>query len=95
MKQIWTWKKHKIAWQVENQTKDIPIAVLLIHGFGASKDHWRFNQKVISSLATCYAIDLIGFGESSQPNAQLLYEQKTINSFTYCFDNWSQQTVYS
>tara|TARA_E500000331_G_scaffold128375_1_gene125716 strand:- start:306 stop:1205 length:900 start_codon:yes stop_codon:yes gene_type:complete len=93
MKQIWTWKKHKIAWQVENQTKDIPIAVLLIHGFGASKDHWRFNQKVISSLATCYAIDLIGFGESSQPNAQLLYSKKKNSNFNYCFDNWSDQII--
>ena len=93
MKQIWTWKKHKIAWQVENQTKDIPIAVLLIHGFGASKDHWRFNQKAISSLATCYAIDLIGFGESSQPNAQLLYSKKKNSNFNYCFDNWSDQII--
>ena len=93
MKQIWTWKKHKIAWQVESLTKESPIAIVLIHGFGASKDHWRFNQKTISSLATCYAIDLIGFGESSQPNAQLLYSKKKNSNFNYCFDNWSDQII--
>ena len=39
----------------------------------------------------CYAIDLIGFGESSKPNSQISYEMKNSKSFNYCFDNWSQQ----
>ena len=93
MKKFWIWKNHKIAWQVEGRKKDTPISTVLIHGFGASKEHWRFNQKALSSISTCYAIDLIGFGESSQPNAQLLYEQKKPESFYYCFDNWSQLII--
>ncbi len=93
MKQFWNWENHQIAWQVEGENNDSPISVVLIHGFGASKDHWRFNQKAISSVATCYAIDLVGFGESSQPKAQLLYEQKKPGSFNYCFDKWSQQII--
>lgn len=95
MKKYWNWNNHRIAWQVEkkDENKDCKIAIVLIHGFGASKDHWRFNQKNISSIAQCYAIDLVGFGESSQPNSQLLYEKKTSKNFHYCFDNWSQQVL--
>ena len=91
MPQLWTWRNQKVSWQVENEEKESPIATLLIHGFGACKDHWRYNQKEISVLAPCYALDLIGFGESSQPKAKLLYERKQDDSFNYCFDNWSQQ----
>ena len=94
MKQFWNWQNYQIAWQFEEE-KEIAnkseIAIVLIHGFGACKDHWRFNQKHISSIAPCYALDLVGFGESSQPNSHLLYEKKASKSFKYCFDNWSQQ----
>jgi len=94
MKQYWNWRNYQIAWQVEEEeeVKNSEIAIVLIHGFGACKDHWRFNQKNISSIAPCYALDLIGFGESSKPNSHLLYEKKTSNNFNYCFDNWSQLT---
>ena len=90
MKQFWNWKNYQIAWQVEETSNDSGIAIVLIHGFGACKEHWRFNQKTISSIAPCYALDLIGFGESSKPNSQISYEKKTYQNFNYCFDNWSQ-----
>ena len=45
MKQFWTWQNLQIAWQVEGEEIPSPIAIVLIHGFGASKDHWRLNQK--------------------------------------------------
>ena len=44
------------------------IAILLIHGFGASTDHWRFNIPVLSSEYEVHAIDLLGFGKSPKPN---------------------------
>ena len=90
MKQFWNWKNYQIAWQVEETINDSGIAIVLIHGFGACKEHWRFNQKTISSIAPCYALDLIGFGDSSKPNSQISYEKKTYQNFNYCFDNWSQ-----
>ena len=93
MKKIWNWQDLQIAWQVEGEINDSRVAVLFIHGFGASKDHWRFNQKAISSIADCYALDLVGFGESSQPKAELSYEKRQPNNFNYCFDNWSQQII--
>ena len=94
MKQYWNWKNYQIAWQVEGKEEEAnesKVAIVLIHGFGACKDHWRFNQKNISSIMPCYALDLVGFGESSQPNSKLLYEKKELNNFNYCFDNWSEQ----
>ena len=80
MKRFWNWKSYQIAWQVEEKDSQSEMAVVLIHGFGACKEHWRFNQKDISSIAPCYALDLIGFGDSSQPNSQISYEQKTSNN---------------
>ena len=91
MRQFWNWKSYQIAWQVENKDNKSELAIVLIHGFGACKDHWRFNQKNISSIASCYALDLVGFGDSSQPNSQILYEKKTSDNFNYCFDSWTQQ----
>ena len=93
MNKSWSWKGYHIAWKLDNESENKEIAILLIHGFGASKDHWRFNQKVISSKAPCYSIDLVGFGESSQPKAQLAYEKKQSDSFNYCFDQWGQQII--
>ncbi len=92
MKNFWNWQNYQISWQFEEQvTSNRDVAVVLIHGFGACKDHWRFNQKIISSIAPCYALDLVGFGESSKPKSKLLYEKKTSNNYNYCFDSWSQQ----
>ena len=42
-------------------------AILLIHGFGASTDHWRFNIPVLSDKYEVHAIDLLGFGKSPKP----------------------------
>jgi len=93
VQKFWRWQNQKIAWKVEGEKTDFPIAIVLIHGFGASKDHWRFNQKVISSISQCYSLDLVGFGESSKPKSQLLYEKQNVHSFNYCFDNWSKQII--
>ncbi len=43
------------------------IPILLIHGFGASTDHWRYNIPVLSKFHDVHAIDLLGFGRSSKP----------------------------
>ena len=53
---------------VKSSTGSSEIAVLLIHGFGASTDHWRFNIPEISSKFEVHAIDLLGFGKSPKPN---------------------------
>ena len=53
---------------VKSSTTSSEIAVLLIHGFGASTDHWRFNIPEISSKFEVHAIDLLGFGKSPKPD---------------------------
>jgi hypothetical protein len=44
--------------------------LLLVHGFGASTDHWRKNITELSADFQVFAIDLLGFGRSSKPNLQ-------------------------
>ena len=66
---------------------------MLIHGFGACKEHWRHNQTVLAQESPCYAIDLIGFGESSQPRARLQGEAPRPGDFCYNFDGWGEQVA--
>tara|TARA_Y100001968_G_scaffold212345_1_gene195449 strand:+ start:16863 stop:17774 length:912 start_codon:yes stop_codon:yes gene_type:complete len=87
---IWEWKGFQISWTCNKPSHQSNISTLLIHGFGACKEHWRFNQSILGSIAPCYAIDLIGFGASSQPIATLKGEEKGQNHFDYCFENWSE-----
>ena len=68
-------------------------AVLLIHGFGANTNHWRFNQPVLVEQAPTYAVDLLGFGRSDQPRARLKDEPVAEGSVHYGFDLWSQQVA--
>nr|WP_052328047.1 alpha/beta fold hydrolase [Synechococcus sp. WH 8109] len=68
-------------------------AVLLIHGFGANRNHWRFNQPVLAEQLPTYAIDLLGFGSSDQPRARLKDEPVTADAVDYGFDLWGQQVA--
>jgi len=68
-------------------------AVLLIHGFGANTNHWRFNQPVLAELMPTYAIDLLGFGRSDQPRARLKDESDSADAVHYSFDLWGQQVA--
>ena len=68
-------------------------AVLLIHGFGANTNHWRFNQPVLAEQASTYAIDLLGFGRSDQPRARLKDEPISADAVHYGFDLWGQQVA--
>ena len=71
--------------------RDGSLAVLLIHGFGANTNHWRFNQPVLAERA-CYAIDLLGFGRSDQL-ARLRDEPDQGDAVHYSFDLWGQQVA--
>ncbi|WP_448564539.1 alpha/beta fold hydrolase [Trichothermofontia sp.] len=44
--------------------------LLLVHGFGASTDHWRKTIAGLQDEFAIWAIDLLGFGRSAKPNWQ-------------------------
>ena len=87
----WKWKDWDISWASSKQSPNNDLNILLIHGFGASKRHWRHNQDFLGSIYNCYSIDLLGFGESSQPRALLDYESYKKNHIKYSFDLWGNQ----
>ncbi|XP_016437215.2 uncharacterized protein LOC107763257 [Nicotiana tabacum] len=58
----WTWRGHKIHYVVEGEG----FPVVLIHGFGASAFHWRYNIPELAKKYKVYAVDLIGFGWSEK-----------------------------
>lgn len=55
----------KTLHQIKNLTLVLPAGstgppVLLIHGFGASAYHWRYNIPFLAKNHRVYAIDLLG-----------------------------------
>ena len=40
--------------------------ILLVHGFGASAYHWRYNIPELAKRHRVYAVDLLGFGWSTK-----------------------------
>ena len=88
----WKWKDWIISWSSSQLSSNYGDQnILLIHGFGASKSHWRHNQDFLGKTHNCYSIDLLGFGESSQPSALLDHESYKENSVKYSFDLWGNQ----
>ncbi|HEY9847379.1 MAG TPA: alpha/beta fold hydrolase [Candidatus Caenarcaniphilales bacterium] len=66
----WNWREQLIYYvRAGNQHSQHP-PLLLIHGFGASTDHWRKNLSGLSPDFEVWAIDLLGFGRSAKPNWQ-------------------------
>ena len=64
----WQWRGNKINYlEVGGQTGDRKPPLLLIHGFGASAFHWRYNVPELARKYHVYAIDLLGFGLSDKP----------------------------
>ena len=61
----WSYKDLRVHFRVTGNQSDPPI--VLIHGFGASSDHWRNNAEIFASEGfRVFGIDLIGFGKSEQ-----------------------------
>ncbi|KAL5201229.1 hypothetical protein ABZP36_035583 [Zizania latifolia] len=64
---IWKWKGHLIQ-QYTSVGHEGP-AVLLVHGFGASLQHFRDNIGGIADQGCrVWALTLLGFGKSEKPN---------------------------
>lgn len=67
--QYWEWHGHKIYY-VQSGTQEHYPPLLLVHGFGASTDHWRKNIMELAENFSVFAIDLLGFGRSAKPKLE-------------------------
>jgi pimeloyl-ACP methyl ester carboxylesterase len=76
--QYWTWRDYQIHYVKAGQNTDRP-PILLVHGFGASTDHWVKNIAGLQDEFEVWAIDLLGFGRSTKADEQ------------YSGDLWSNQ----
>ncbi len=71
----WVWRgwqtrySYLRAKQRSDSNKKYP-PIILIHGFGASIEHWRNNLPAIAQYHTVYALDLLGFGASRKANTE-------------------------
>lgn len=66
----WQWRGQSIHYVKAGEPHPDRPPLLLIHGFGASTDHWRKNIAGLSSEFEVWAIDLLGFGRSAKPDWQ-------------------------
>ena len=73
----WQWRDELVSYVIcpaESSPAMTPSeqeAVILVHGFGACKEHWRHTIGPLASHHTIFALDLLGFGASSKPRARL------------------------
>lgn len=74
----WTWRGQPIYYVKAGDNPTAP-PLLLVHGFGASTDHWRKNIEGLKDRYEVWAIDLLGFGRSAKPR------------WTYQTDLWREQ----
>jgi pimeloyl-ACP methyl ester carboxylesterase len=72
------WRGHQINYRVEGPVEGPPV--LLLHGFGASIQHWRKTWPALED-AGCrvFALDFLGFGASSKPD---------LGIGGYCLELW-------
>jgi pimeloyl-ACP methyl ester carboxylesterase len=68
--QYWQWRQQPIYYVKAGTRHPQRPPLLLIHGFGASTDHWRKNVAGLSQEFEVWAIDLLGFGRSAKPDWQ-------------------------
>lgn len=94
----WSWQGQSISYV--RHTPAAPDAggggalpVLLVHGFGACKEHWRRNLPALAGRRPVYAIDLVGFGASSKPPSRLEDEPEDGLALRYGIDLWADQVA--
>lgn len=75
----WQWRGQPVHYVKAGEPHLDRPPLLLVHGFGASTDHWRKNIEELAQDFEVWAIDLLGFGRSAKPGC------------TYSGDLWRDQ----
>lgn len=65
-----TWRGQRLYYVQAGNSRSPHPPLLLVHGFGASTDHWRKTIAGLEDVFEIWAIDLLGFGRSAKPNWQ-------------------------
>ncbi|MDY6939553.1 MAG: alpha/beta fold hydrolase [Cyanobacteriota bacterium] len=65
--QYWPWRGYNVYYVSAGNPHPQRPPLLLVHGFGASTDHWRKNVTGLRDDFQVFAIDLLGFGRSQKP----------------------------
>lgn len=78
----WEWHGLPIHYQQAGTTGP---ALLLIHGFGASCDHWRRAIPALALTHRVFALDLLGFGRSAKPAPG--------EALPYTLETWGRQVA--
>lgn len=61
----WVWRGWQTRYSYLRSTQPPgQTPLILLHGFGASVEHWRQNMPVLCGDRGVYALDLLGFGAS-------------------------------
>ena len=77
---IWRgWQTRYSYFKTEGVDYDSKHPIILIHGFGASIEHWRNNIPILGQHYPVYALDLLGFGASRKARTK------------YTVDLWVEQ----
>ena len=90
----WDWNNLCVSYATPGLSNHKPT-IVLIHGFGACKEHWRHNLKPLAEHFDVVAIDLVGFGNSAKPPS-LLDGELAISgqdSVRYGIDFWAGQVT--
>lgn len=69
----WVWRGWQTRYsylKAKQQSDQQNPPIILIHGFGASIEHWRHNLPVIAQHHPVYALDLLGFGASRKADTE-------------------------
>lgn len=88
----WHWRGEPVSYLACNPNAS-EHAVVLVHGFGACKEHWRHTVAPLAEHYSVYALDLMGFGASGKPRSVLRSDPATEQGCRYGIDLWAEQLV--
>jgi len=84
-RRTWSWNGHSVRYAAVGEENESGPAIVLIHGFGASADHYRYNAGDLARNGfRVFAVDMLGFGLSDKPSIPKGFS-------TYSAAVWMQQ----